>query len=347
MLPIEPPHASGRRRRFRRRCLRRRRAAARAQALAPPAIGSGRAGGGGQTAVIDVNRARTDPIPIAIPAWAAATARPPSSARTSPASSPTTWRAFGPVPADRAGRVHPGRRATTATRRISRTGRPIGAQALVTGRVRDRRAAARSASSSGCGTCCRRPQIQGTAYTTTPGQLAAHRPHHGRRDLRAAAGREGLFRHPHRLHRRHRTARPAHQAPRDHGPGQREQPSPDRRFLAGADAALPSDARRDRVHELRQQPAAGLSVRPRLRPAERARRFRRHDVRAALLARWQQRGHGGDERRRVGHRRGRSGQPRVAPADQFRRDRRQPVLQPGRQRRSCSTPTAAATSNST
>jgi TolB protein len=36
-----------------------------AQPLAPPQAGSG---GGGQSAVIDVNRARTDPIPIAVPA---------------------------------------------------------------------------------------------------------------------------------------------------------------------------------------------------------------------------------------------------------------------------------------
>src|SRR5690348_10797314 len=39
--------------------------AVRAQALAPPAAGGS---GGGQSAVIDVNRARTDPIPIAVPA---------------------------------------------------------------------------------------------------------------------------------------------------------------------------------------------------------------------------------------------------------------------------------------
>ena len=36
-----------------------------AQPLAPPQAGSG---GSGQSAVIDVNRARTDPIPIAVPA---------------------------------------------------------------------------------------------------------------------------------------------------------------------------------------------------------------------------------------------------------------------------------------
>src|ERR1700722_15471784 len=41
-------------------------AAVRAQALAPPPAAGG--SGSGQSAVIDVNRARADPIPIAIPA---------------------------------------------------------------------------------------------------------------------------------------------------------------------------------------------------------------------------------------------------------------------------------------
>jgi TolB protein len=44
-------------------------AAVRAQALAPPPQQAPGAGGGGRTAVIDVNRARTDPIPIAIPSF--------------------------------------------------------------------------------------------------------------------------------------------------------------------------------------------------------------------------------------------------------------------------------------
>ena len=156
---------------------------------------------GGQSAVIDVNRARTDPIPIAIPTWAAATVRRRSSARTSPASSPTTW-PQRPVPPDRSGRRSSrrggaGRRRAELPELEARSARRRWSPA-----ASKRRAADRSAWSSACGTCCRRQQIQGTAYTTTPGQLAAHRPHHGRRDLRAAAGREGLFRHPHRLHRR-------------------------------------------------------------------------------------------------------------------------------------------------
>ena len=44
-------------------------------------------------------------------------------------------------------------------------------------------------------------------------------------------------------------------------------------------------------------------VRPRLRRAAGARRFRRHDLRAALQPRRQQRHHVGGARRRVGHRR--------------------------------------------
>ena len=72
-------------------------------------------------------------------------------------------------------------------------------------------------------------QIQGTAYTTT--QSNWRRIAHIIADViyRAAAGREGLFRYPHRLYLRHRAARPPHQAAGDHGPGQREQPLPDRR----------------------------------------------------------------------------------------------------------------------
>ena len=46
------------------------------------------------------------------------------------------------------------------------------------------------------------------------------------------------------------------------------------------------DARRDRLHELRQRPPARLPVRSADRPAERAGRLPRHDLVAALLARW-------------------------------------------------------------
>ena len=109
------------------------------------------------------------------------------------------------------------------TRRTSRTGRRSAPRRWSPAGSRPGRRPA-CGSNSGCGTCCRGQQIQGTAYTTDAGQLAPHRAHHQRRDLRAAARREGLFRHPHRLCRRHRPARPPHQAAGDHGPGRREQP---------------------------------------------------------------------------------------------------------------------------
>ena len=64
------------------------------------------------------------------------------------------------------------------------------------------------------------------------------------------------------------------------------------------------------VHELRQQPPAGVSVRPRQRPPARAGRIRGHDLRAAVRAGRQQRDHVGDARRRVGHRDGGSGRRR-------------------------------------
>ena len=54
------------------------------------------------------------------------------------------------------------------------------------------------------------------------------------------------------------------QAPRDHGPGRRQPPLPDRRRRPRADAALPSRRRRQiTYHGLRRARAAGLSARPR------------------------------------------------------------------------------------
>ena len=248
----------------RRRCRAARRRAR--SGAAQPALAA-RQAAAGQSAVIDVNRARTEPIPIAIPdlggpdGASAQLGHDIAGVISDDLARSGLFRLI-----DQAG-VHPGRRERPPARRTSRTGsRPA--------RRRWSPAACRSGRRPGAG---RVPAVGHPAADPDPGhrlhhhagQLAPHRPHHGRRDLRAAAGREGLFRYPHRLHLGHRPARPAHQAPGHHGPGQREQPPADRWLLAGADAALPSDARRDRVHELRQQPPAGLSVRPDIRPAER------------------------------------------------------------------------------
>ena len=202
-----------------------------AQAPAPAAPG-------GQSAVIDVDRARTEPIPIAIPP------SPATSGDAEPAGPGhrrrhhQQSRPLRPVPADRPGGVH--QRAGTA--RGAQLPELEGDRRPGAGdrHASKARAATRCAWSSGCGTCC--PAADpGHRLHHHAHQLAAHRPHHQRRDLRAAAGREGLFRHPHRLYRRHRAARPAHQAARHHGPGRREQPFPDRRQLPGPDPALSSD----------------------------------------------------------------------------------------------------------
>ena len=131
-------------------------------------------------------------------------------------------------------------------------------------------------------------QIQGTAYTTT--QTNWRRIAHIIADViyERLLGEKGYF--------DTRIVYIAATGPRDRRTKRlaiMDQDSENNRFLtdgslAGADAALPSDARRDRLHELRQQPAAGLSVQPRQRPADRAGRLRRHDASPALLAGRQQ-----------------------------------------------------------
>ena len=162
-------------------------------------------------------------------------------------------RPLRPVPPDRPGRLIGAGDGGDAPN--FQNWKAIGAQALVTGRV-ESRAATSVRVEFRLWDVLPRPADPGHRLHHHARQLAPHRPHHQRRDLRAAAGREGLFRHPHRLHRRHRPARPPDQAAGDHGPGRRQQPLPDRRLLAGADAALPPDARPDRLHVLRQQQAA-------------------------------------------------------------------------------------------
>ena len=81
--------------------------------------------------------------------------------------------------------------------------RVINAQALVTGRMTPagRRQAQGRIPPVGR---VRRPAARRQAVLHHAGQLAPHRAHHLRRDLRAADRREGLFRHPHRLRRRDR-----------------------------------------------------------------------------------------------------------------------------------------------
>ena len=118
-------------------------------------------------------------------------------------------------------------------------------------------------------------------------ELAPRRPYHRRRDLQADHRRGRLFRHPHRLCRRVRAGREARQAPRHHGPGQRQQPVSDRWPGIGADPAIFADRPGDHLPVLCERHAARLSAEYRYRAAGGDRRVPRHDLRAALFARRQ------------------------------------------------------------
>ena len=190
-----------------------------------------------------------------------------------------------PVPADRQGRLHSGpqypARGPTLWRLApdqcpgpDQRRRPGAGRRAPTGRV------------PALGRVRRDPDDRARLFHHA-GQLAPRRPHHHRRDLQAADRRRRLFRHPSRLHRRERPPEPPGQAARDHGPGRRQPPLPDRRRLAGVDPALLADHSGDHLSFLRLQGAAGLSVQSDHRPAGGPGRFSRHDLRTALLARRQ------------------------------------------------------------
>ena len=98
---------------------------------------------------------------------------------------------------------------------------------------RQRRAAAATAgcgSSSGCGTCSPSSSSTGIAYITTPDNW--RRIAHIISDAiyKRLTGEDGYFDTAHRLCRRERPGHAADQAPRDHGPGRRQPPLPDRRL---------------------------------------------------------------------------------------------------------------------
>ena len=84
--------------------------------------------------------------------------------------------------------------------------RTINAQALVAGRI-TRQTDGRLKAEFRLWDVYRRPAARRPAILHHARQLAAHRPHHLRRDLRAADRRQGLLRHPHRVRRRDRPAR--------------------------------------------------------------------------------------------------------------------------------------------
>ena len=173
--------------------------------------------------MIDVNRARTAPIPIAIPDLGGVAARRADRRRDH-----QRPRQLRPVPPDQPAGLHRrnGERAAGGTPNFENW-KAIGAQALVTGSV------------AGGGGSVRvefrlwdvlpQQQIQGTAYTTTEANW--RRIAHIIADViyQRLLGEKGYF--DTRIVYVANTGPlwPRHQAPRGHGPGRRQQPLPDRR----------------------------------------------------------------------------------------------------------------------
>jgi len=83
-----------------------------------------------------------------------------------------------------------------------------------------------------------------------------------------------------------RAGRQAGQTAGDHGPGRRQPSVPDRWQVAGLDAAVFAVGARNHLPVLQRQEPTHLPVQHRYRPAGVDRRFSRHDLRAAVFARW-------------------------------------------------------------
>ena len=179
-------------------------------------------------------------------------------------------RALGAVPADRPPRLHPvaGRAARrcraspTGARSTPRRWSPAPSPAA--------RRAASWRSSSGSGTCS--PACRCAACALPPRPTTGGASAHQIADAvyKRITGEDALFRHPHRLRQRERSAHRAGQAARDHGPGRRQPPLPDRRRQPRADPALPPGCDADRLHGVSRPRAAGLSARRRDRRASRS-----------------------------------------------------------------------------
>ena len=136
--------------------------------------------------------------------------------------------ALRPVPAARSGDLHAASTSGRTTRRASPTGR-CSTRRRWSPAASTRQADGRLRAEFRLWDVFAGQQMSGQQFFTSPGQLAARRPHHRRRDLRAAHRREGLLRHPRRLRRRKRPEGQPRQAPRDHGSGRRQRALPDAR----------------------------------------------------------------------------------------------------------------------
>ena len=157
---------------------------------------------------IDVTQGNVQPMPIALPDFVGGTPDDGEIGAQRHAGhhrQPAALRACS----RRSIRRPTSRRSPTSTRcRAFPTGAPSTRRRWSPAASRGR-ATAGSRPSSGCGTCSPAQQLDRPAVLHRAGQLAPHRAHHLRRDLRAADRREGLFRQPRRVRRRDRARRTA------------------------------------------------------------------------------------------------------------------------------------------
>ncbi len=282
---------------------------------------------GGQSAVIDVNRARAAPIPIALPVFAGA----------DPASQQLGTDIVGVISNDLAssGLFRVIDQAAYIQAAAAGSDVPnfqnwaaIGAQALVTGRV--------AGSGGGVRVEFRlwdvlpHQQIQGTAYTTT--QANWRRIAHIIADViyQRLLGEKGYF--------DTRIVYVALTGPRGRETRRlaiMDQDGANNRYLTNGSWAVLTprflaEERPDRLHELRQRTSARLSVRSRVGAADGAGRFPGHDAVAAILAGRKQRDHGSGAGAGIIDRGGGCRQSGDPATDQRELDRCQPMLQPGR-----------------
>ena len=155
--------------------------------------------------------------------------------------------AVGPVPAAGSGLLHRSRSATSTRRPAFQDWRVISAQALVVGRTgRAPRWPLISLEFRVYDVLSQR-ELDGKRFAADAERLAPSGPPRRRPGLRAPHRREGLLRHPGRLHRRDGPQGPAPQAARDHGPGRRQRPAAEPGRRTGAHPAVQPDRAGDHL----------------------------------------------------------------------------------------------------
>ncbi len=144
--------------------------------------------------------------------------------------------------------------ATSTRRRASRTGGPSMPRRWWSGGPAGRRTGGWSASFAS-GTCFPGRQLA-ASDSPSPRRTGAGWPSGGRPGVRAAHRREGLFRHPGRLHRRDRPQGAPQQAPRHHGPGRRQHAAAEPGRELVLTPALQPHVPGDHLHAVHRRPAA-------------------------------------------------------------------------------------------